>query len=158
MTNWGVINLIGYRSPMASRLRPRGCRAPRRRVEGLDGRHRAGEALDLDEGELAGAALREAGSAGVARQHVRVAVDAERLFGGRIFGVVPGAGRELDDARAQCLAQHRPGQARPALVVESHDFAVVDAASRGVLRMNAHRLAPVDLRGKVGGAEVELAV
>ena len=33
-----------------------------------------------------------------------------------------------------------------------------DAARRGILRVDAHRLAPVDLRGLAGGAEIELAV
>jgi hypothetical protein len=75
-----------------------------------------------------------------------------------VFRVVPGAGRQLHDPGAQGVAQPRPGQAGAALIVEPHDVALADAARRGVLRMDAHRLAPVDLRGEAGGPEIELAV
>ena len=85
-------------------------------------------------------------------------MDAERGLCRGVLRVVPGAGRQLDDAGAQCLAQHRAGEAGAALVVEPHDVAVANAARRSVLRMDAHRLAPLDLGGKAGGAEIELAV
>src|SRR5271167_2258517 len=119
----------------------------RRRVECLDRRQRPLETLDLDQTELPGAALREAGGAGIARQNVRVAMHAERLLGGGVVGVVPGAGRQLHDTGPQRLAQHRAGKARPAVVEEANDVALADAARRGILGMNADRLSPVDLRG-----------
>src|SRR6202030_2293180 len=65
---------------------------------------------------------------------------------------------ELDDAGAQGLAQHRAGEACSAVVVEAHDVAVADAARRGVLRMDADRLAAVDLRFETGRAEIQLTV
>ena len=39
-----------------------------------------------------------------------------------------------------------------------HDIAVGDAPRRSILRMDARWLAPAHLRGKAGGAEIELAV
>ena len=83
---------------------------------------------------------------------------AERQFGGGVQRIVPGAGRDLHDAGPQRLAQQRAGEAAAALVVELHDVAVLDVARRGVLRMQAHRLATIDLRGEAGGAEIQLAV
>src|SRR5207249_4506400 len=72
----------------------------RRRVEGLDRRQRAVETLDLDQSKLAGRALCERRGAGIAGQHIRVAVDAKRRRGGWVFGVEPRPGRQLHDPGA----------------------------------------------------------
>ncbi len=129
-----------------------------RRIERLYRRQWAVEPLDLDYSELSGAALRQFRCAGVPCQHIRVAVHADWVVGGRIVGVVPGSGGELDDTGAQCLAQHRAGEAGPTVVVEAHHVPVANASRRGVLRMDADRLAVLDLRFEAGGAEIQLTV
>jgi hypothetical protein len=46
----------------------------------FDGRQRAVESLRLDERELADTPLCKLGCAGISRQHVRIAVDAQSLI------------------------------------------------------------------------------
>src|SRR5579863_6935766 len=116
------------------------------RIECLDRGQRTGKALDLDKGNLAGAALRQPRGADIPRQNVRVAVHAEWRRCGRIFGIVPGAGRELYDTGAQRFAQHCAGEAGAAIAVNAHDVAVVNAAIRRVAWMDAHRLASLHFR------------
>ena len=116
-----------------------------RRVERLHRRQRAVVALDLDQAELSRAPLCETGGAGVSRQHVGVAMHAKRLVRGRIVGIVPSPGRQLDDPGKQSVAQHRTGKAGPAVVVKPHDVAIADTARRGILRMEADRLTAVNL-------------
>src|SRR5215467_9889213 len=82
-----------------------------RRVVCRDRRQGAVEPLDLDKTELTGAALREPRGAGVARQHIRVAMRAERSFGGRLFPIVPHTGRQLlttTEYAPQCELCGRP--------------------------------------------------
>ena len=74
--------------------------APGGGSKALTGGGGAVETLDFDKAELAGAALREARGAGVAGQHVGIAVHAERHLGRRVLRVVPRAGRQLHDTRA----------------------------------------------------------
>src|SRR5690348_1147106 len=115
------------------------------RIECSYRRQRAVEPLDLDYRELSGAALCELRRAGVARQDIRVAVHTYWLVGSRVLRVVPGAGRKLHDAGAQRLAQHGARKACATIVVEAHDIAAANASRRGVLRMDADRLAALDL-------------
>src|SRR5215469_1007670 len=114
--------------------------------------------LDLDRRELSGAALRQTRCAGIAGQHIGVAVHAHRVVRGRVLRVVPCAGRELDDTGVQCLAYYRAGKACAALVVEAHDVAIANASRLGVLGVYAHPLAAFDLRGHARRPEIELAV
>src|SRR5579884_1822298 len=65
---------------------------------------------------------------------------------------------ELAGAGAQSVAQYGARQTGAAVVVEAHNVAVGDAARSGVVRMDAHRLAALDLRRKARGAEIQLAV
>src|SRR5215472_13368570 len=89
------------------------CRArdASRRVERLYRRQPAIVPLDLNRRELSGAALRQPRCAGIAGQHVGVAVYAHRVVGSRVLRVVPCAGRELNDAGTQGLTQHCAGKA-----------------------------------------------
>ena len=83
---------------------------------------------------------------------------AQRIFRSRVVRVVPGAGRKLHHAGTQLIAEHRAGEAGAAIVEQTHDVAVAmprAAASRGWMR---DRLAPANLRGLAGRAEIELAV
>src|SRR4029077_5293566 len=102
-------------------------------------------ALNLDCAELSGAALCQARGADIAGHHVRVTVYTLRLHRVGILGIVPRAGRQLDDSGSQRLAQHRAGEAGSAVVVKAHDVALRDAACRGILRMDADRPAPPSL-------------
>src|SRR5215469_2600823 len=128
------------------------------RIECFYWRQWAVEALDLHRRELPDAALRQFRGAGVARQDIGVAMHTERVVGGRILGVVPSAGRELDDTGTRRLAQYGAGQARAAIVVEAHGVAITNAARRRILRMDAHRLAVFDLRLLARHAEIQLTV
>jgi hypothetical protein len=51
----------------------------------------------------------------------------------------------LDDAVAQRLAQHRAGKTCSAIIVEADDIAIADCSRRGILRVDADRLAVLDL-------------
>src|SRR5690606_41843251 len=71
--------------------------------------------FDLHECGLGRRALTEAGGAGVAGEHVRVAVDLERVrlaASARCRRLVPGARGEMDDATAERVTEYRTGQAR----------------------------------------------
>src|SRR5215472_7736647 len=143
-------------------LEPLATREASRRIERSHRRQRAIEPLDLDYRELSSAALRQFRCAGVSDQHIRIAVHADRVVGARglwrVLGIVPRAGRELDDPGAQRAAQHRAGEAGAAIVVEAHDVAVTDAPGCRILRVHADGLAPPELGRQAGGAKIQLAV
>src|SRR5581483_8186308 len=130
----------------------------RRRIECLHARRNAPEALHLDERVLAGAALREARRADVARENVRVPVDAGGDSRARVLRVEPGAGRELDDARPDVVGDDRAREAAPAVVEQPDDVAARDPARRGVARVDADGLAAADLGRLAVRAVIELAV
>src|SRR5262249_11568288 len=116
------------------------------------------EALDLDGGQLARAALRQPGGADVARKHVRIAVDAERLLLAGILGIVPSARRQLHHALTDLLGQRDRRETGAALIEEPHNVAIGDAASRRVGRMHPHDLAAPMLQRAAVATEVELTV
>src|SRR5207249_8937992 len=110
-------------------------------------RQRARPPLDLHERVLPRAALGQLRGAAVEREDVRVAVDAHRVGIGRVERIVPGAGRELDDARAYRVGHDGAGQTAAAVVERADDVAARDPAGGGVLGMDADRLAAADLAG-----------
>src|SRR5258706_1742441 len=112
--------------------------------------------LDLDEGQLACAALAEGGGGAVGGEHVGVAVTAEARDG-RVR-VVPGAGGKLGDPRAHRLIDGQAGQAGTPVVEDPHEVAVVQAAGCRVAGIQPHRLTPGDLDGLAVRADIQLAV
>ena len=85
-----------------------------------------------------------------------VLVEGADLAGRR--GIVPGAGREPRDARADLLAQHRAGQYLAAIVEYADDFTPGDPPRLGVGRVQHDRLPPPDLARQTEGTLVQLAV
>ena len=81
----------------------------------------------------------------------------QRALGGRIVGVVPGAGGELRDGWQRAV-EDGAGQALTAVVEDAHDVAVGDPARGCVLGAQADRLAALHLAGLAVVARVELAV
>jgi len=82
------------------RRQTRGIGSPLHRIKRPDRRQIAVEPFHLRSRDLPRAALSKGRRADIARQHVRIAVDAERCLVLGVHRVVPGAGRELDDAGA----------------------------------------------------------
>ena len=129
-----------------------------RRIVGLDRRQIAIETLDLDGGQLPGAALRQGRCTDVPRQDVRIAVHAKRGFFFAIGGIVPGAGWKLDDPAPDVLGHAYARQAGTARIEQANDVAVGNAARRGIGRMHARDLASAVLRARAVATEIELAV
>ena len=79
-------------------------------------------------------------------------------IGRRPSRVEPRAGRQLHDRRAHVVGDDGAGQAGAPVVEHPHDVAVGDAARRGVVGVDADRLAARDLGRLAVRAGVELAV
>jgi hypothetical protein len=76
----------------------------------------------------------------------------------RVSRIEPGAGTGPDHARADAVAQARGGEAGAAVVEDTHQAALGEAALGGVLGMQRDRLTALDL-GRAGmRAVIELAV
>ncbi|GCC45367.1 hypothetical protein chiPu_0029458, partial [Chiloscyllium punctatum] len=129
-----------------------------RRIERPDRRQIAVEALDLNRRQLPGAALREGGRADIARQHVGIAVNAERRLVLGVHRIVPGAGRQLHHAGGDAVGDMHRGKAGAARVEDADDVAVGDPARRSVARIHARDLAAAMLGLNRMAAEIELAV
>jgi hypothetical protein len=102
--------------------------APLHRVKRPDRRQIAVEPLHLHRRDLPGAALRKGRRPHIARQYVWIAVDAERRLFLGVHRVVPGAGRELDDAGGDGVGDVHGGETGASDVEEANDVAVGDAA------------------------------
>jgi hypothetical protein len=106
-------------------------------IIGADRRFLAVEALALHGRYLAAASLRQPGGADIAREDVRIAVDAAE-FGGTVFWrVVPGAGRKIDNARHDAVTDGGRREAGTTAVEEAHEIAFGDAAGSRILRIDA---------------------
>ena len=77
---------------------------------------------------------------------------------GGIRRIIPGAGREHDDARPNPVRDHGARKRRAPVVEHADDVAIGNASSLGVARVDADRLAAVDLGVAAGLAEIVLAV
>ena len=100
--------------------------------------------LALDHRDLAAAALRQPRRADVAGEHVRIAVDTERMFCRTGLRIVPGAGGQLHHAGHDVVGHDGGGQARAAIVEQADDVAIGDAAARGVGRVETDGFAAGD--------------
>src|SRR5262249_6657651 len=134
----------------------RRCRAGA--IERLDRRQVAGEAFDLDRRELSGATLSEPGRPDVAGEHVRVAMHAEGHLLLWIHGVIPGAGRQLNDPAPDPVREADARQAGAARVENANDVSIRDAARGSVVGVHARNLAPAMLGLGAVPSEVQLAM
>ena len=127
-------------------------------IVGLDWRQITVEAFDLNGRQLSGTALRQGGCADVPREDVWIAMHAKRGFFLTIDGVVPGAGRKLNDTASDVVGNAYAREACTARIKKANDVAVSDTPRRGVGGMHASDLSPAMLRARTVAAEIELAM
>src|ERR1700743_2887675 len=104
--------------------------------ESANWRQVAIEALDLNRRELACASLCKGRRADIACEHIRIAVHTKRHLFLRIHGIVPGPGRQLNDARRDTVSDMDRGKEGAALVEDADDVAIGDAARAGIARIH----------------------
>ena len=114
--------------------------------------------LALDHRHLAAATLRQPRGADVAGEHVRIAVNAERMFRRAGFRIVPGAGGQLQHAGHDVVGNGGGSQARAAIVEQADDVAIGDAAVRRIDSVETDNFAAGDFLRLAVGTEIELAV
>jgi len=128
------------------------------RIKRADGRHRFPIFLALDHRHLTAATLREPRGADVAGEHVRIAVDAERVVCRAGLRIVPGAGGQLHYAGHDVVCNGGGGEARAAIVEQADDVAIGDGAVRRIDRIETDDFAAGNFLGLAVGTEVELTV
>ena len=123
-----------------------------------DWRQIAVKALHLDSRELARTALCEGGSAGIARQDVRIPMHTERLILLRVDGIVPGSGWKLNHTRPDAIGQPDGGEAGAPFVEQPDDVILGNPPGGSIIRMHTRHFPPPLLGPGTVAAEVELAV
>ncbi len=116
------------------------------------------EANNLHACQLPGRALRETRGAAITGERVGVSMHADAADSRYLLRVVPRACGELDDAAAQCHAEHDSGETGTLRALHERYVPIAQAARRCIVGMYAHRLAAVHLRRAAMIADVELAV
>jgi hypothetical protein len=111
-------------------------------------------ALHVDQAAVGAGALGERGCAHIPREHVWIAMHVETAGLGRIHRIIPGAGREHDDAWPDPVRDHGARKHRAAVVEHADDVAIGNASGLGIAQIDADQGQQVEPRAGASAARI----